>query len=116
VALNKELNHGKRESAAMYVEDLTRYAGGILGTTKMNFEIGWLRIQFILYCQLGALTGNRPDALVNLCYRHFKLALVRDPEDLTGRYPRLFIELTPEFTKTFLGAKDKYASFLIGLD
>jgi Protein of unknown function (DUF3435) len=97
----------------MYVEDLTRYTGEILGTTKISFEIGWLRIQFILFCLLGALTGNRPGALVHLQYRHLKLSLVRDPEDPTGCHPRLFIELTPEFTKSFLGAKNSYELFIL---
>ncbi|KAH7379060.1 hypothetical protein BKA64DRAFT_648481 [Cadophora sp. MPI-SDFR-AT-0126] len=53
---------------------------------------------------LAGITGNRPEALVELRYRHLKLTLIRDPDG--GGRPRLFVELTPEFTKGFLGSKD----------
>ena len=108
VANAKKLNYGKRESATMYVQDLAEFARVLLATTEMRFAIGWLRIQLILFCQLGAITGNRPEALVNLRYRHLKLTLIRDPTGQSGPFPRLFIELTAEYTKTFLGIKDKY--------
>jgi hypothetical protein len=71
----------------------------------MTFQCGWLRIQLILFCQLAAITGSRPGALLNLRYRNLKLTLVRNPE---GGRPLLFIYLTPEFTKTFLGEKEQY--------
>lgn len=87
----------------MYVEDLAELMRVLLATTEMTFDIGWLRIQLILFCQLAGITGNRPEALVELRYRHLKLTLIRDPN---GGRPRLFIELTAEFTKGFLGLKD----------
>jgi hypothetical protein len=103
VADEKGLNNTKRESATMYVEDLAEFAQVLLATTEMNFEIGWLRIQLILFCQLAGITGNRPEALVELRLRHLQLTLIRDP---SGGRPRLFIELTAEFTKGFLSLKD----------
>ena len=108
VAEEKGLNNGKRESATMYVEDLAEYTRVLLATTKMTFEIGWLRIQLILFCQLAGITGNRPEALVELRFRHLNLTLIRD---LSGR-PRLFIELTTEYTKGYLGMKDAYVQSL----
>jgi hypothetical protein len=33
----------------MYVEDLAEYARVLLTTTKMTFEIDWLRIEHILF-------------------------------------------------------------------
>lgn len=96
----------------MYVQDLAEFARVLLATTEMSFDIGWLRVQLILFCQLAAITGNRLEALVNLRYRHLKLTLIRDPTGQSGSYPRLFIELTAEYTKTFLGIKDKYASLV----
>jgi len=90
----------------MYAEDLAEFARVLLATTEMTFVIGWLRVQIVLFCQLAGITGNRPEALVELRYRHLKLTLIRDP-DGCGR-PRLFVELTPEFTKGFLGSKDVY--------
>jgi integrase len=110
VAEVKKLDYGKRESATMYVQDLAEFARVVLATTEMSFDIGWLRVQLILFFQLAAITGNRPEALVNLRYRHLKLTLIRDPTGQSGPYPRLFIELTAEYTKTFLGIKDKYVS------
>jgi hypothetical protein len=91
----------------MYVTDLAEYARVLLVTTEMSFLIGWLRVQLILFCQLAGITGNRPEALVELRYRHLQLTLIRDP---TMDRPRLFIELTPEFTKGYLGMKDKCVS------
>jgi hypothetical protein len=110
VAEEKKLSHEKRESATMYVQDLAEFARVLLATTEMSFDSGWLRIELILFCQLAAITGNRPEALINLRYRHLKLTLIRDPTGQSGPYPRLFIELTAEYTKTFLGMKDKYVS------
>ncbi|CAG8976664.1 hypothetical protein HYALB_00002180, partial [Hymenoscyphus albidus] len=103
VADEKDLANTKRESATMYVEDLAEFARVLLATREMTFEIGWLRIQLILFCQLAGITGNRPEALVNLRFRHFKFNLIRDPN---GSRPRLFIELTAEYTKGYLGSKD----------
>ncbi|EAW17037.1 DUF3435 domain-containing protein [Aspergillus fischeri NRRL 181] len=70
----------------------------------MTFQSGWLRIQLLLFCQLAAITGSRPGALLNLRYRNLLLTLVRNPD---GGRPLLFIYLTPEFTKTFLGEKEQ---------
>jgi hypothetical protein len=77
----------------------------LLATTEMLFLIGWLRIQLILFSQFAGYTGNRPEALLQLRYRHLNLTLVRD---LESKHPRLVVELTAEFTKGFLGRKDAY--------
>lgn len=41
----------------MYVEDLAEYARVLLSTREMTFQLGWLRIQLILFCQLAGITG-----------------------------------------------------------
>lgn len=87
----------------MYIEDVAEFARVILSTTEMTFPCGWYRVQLLLFCQLAAITGNRPGALLQLRFQHLRLTFVRDPE---GGRPRLFIYLRPEFTKTFLGEKD----------
>ncbi|KAJ5454132.1 uncharacterized protein N7458_005088 [Penicillium daleae] len=69
----------------------------------MTFPCGWYRIQLLLFCQLAAITGNRPGALLKLCFRDLKLTLIRDSN---GGRPRLFIYLRPEFTKAFLSEKE----------
>jgi hypothetical protein len=60
----------------MYVKDLAEYAHVLLTTKEMTFQLGWLRIQLILFCQLAGITSNRPKALVQLQYRHLKLTLI----------------------------------------
>ena len=87
----------------MYVEDLAEFARVLLATTQMTFEIGWLWVQLIFFCQLAGITGNRLEALVNLHLRHLNLTLIRDR---SADRPRLFIELTTEYTKGYLGMKD----------
>lgn len=103
VATDKKLSLKKRLKATMFVEDVAEFARVILTTTEMTFPCGWYRIQLLLFCQLAAITGNRPGALLKLRFRDLKLTLIRDPN---GGRPRLFIYLRPEFTKAFLGAKE----------
>jgi hypothetical protein len=54
----KDLSNAKRESATAYVEDLAEFARVLPATTRVAFEIGWLRIQLIFFCQLAGITGN----------------------------------------------------------
>ncbi|CAG8311204.1 unnamed protein product [Penicillium nalgiovense] len=103
VATEKRLSLKGRPKATMYVEDVAEFARVILSTTEMTFPCGWYRIQLLLFCQLAAITGSRPGALLKLRFQDLKLTLVRDPN---GGRPRLFIYLRPEFTKTFLGEKE----------
>jgi len=109
VAVEKDLDFTKRPSATMYAEDLAEFARVLLATTEMTFAIGWLRVQLVLFCQLAGITGNQPEALVDLRYRYLKLTFIRDPDG--GGRPRFFVELTPEITKGFLGSKDVYIRF-----
>jgi hypothetical protein len=102
VAEEKHLDLTQRPKKNMYIEDVAEFARVLLTTTEMTFECGWERIQVLLFCQLAAITVNRPMALLHLRYRDLVLTLIRDPE---GGRPRLFIFLTPEFTKKYLGKK-----------
>ena len=56
-----------------------------------------------LFMQLAGFTANRPQALLQLCYRHIKATVLRDQG---GGSDRFLLEFTFEFTKDFLGAKD----------
>ncbi|OGE48455.1 hypothetical protein PENARI_c028G03021 [Penicillium arizonense] len=103
VATEKNLCFDRRPKATMYIEDVAEFARVVLSTTEMTFPCGWYRVQLLLYCQLAAITGSRPGALLNLRYRDLMLTLVRDPN---GHRPRLFIYMRPEFTKSFLGKKE----------
>jgi Protein of unknown function (DUF3435) len=66
----------------------------------------------MLFCQLAAITGSRPQALLDLRYRRLRLNLICDPDE--GR-PCLFIFLTPEFTKAFPGKREPWVPPLLFL-
>ncbi|KKZ66102.1 hypothetical protein EMCG_08141 [[Emmonsia] crescens] len=103
IADEKKLSREKRPGEPMYVDDLAEYLRVLLVTNEMEFLVGWLRVELILFCQVAGVTGNRPDALTQLRYRDLELTLVRDPH---SSVPRLCVGLTAHFTKTFLGMKD----------
>ncbi|KAE8326169.1 hypothetical protein BDV39DRAFT_193889 [Aspergillus sergii] len=99
----KKLRLGCRPKATIYIKDVAEFARVLLSTMEITFEYGWLRVQVLLYCQLAAIPESRPGTLLNLRYRDLLLTLIWDPE---GGCPRLFIYLTPEFTKIFLDKKE----------
>jgi hypothetical protein len=74
-----------------------------LTTTEKRYNLGRIRMEIQLFLQLSGFFANRPAAMLHLCYRHIIVTLLRDPE---GGPPRVLLEFTFEFTKTFLGAKD----------
>lgn len=109
VAEQKSLEMARRPKKNMFIEDVVEFARVLLTTTETAFLCGWQRMQLLLFCQLAAITANRPGALLGLRYRDLRLTLIRDPE---GGRPRLFVFLKPEFTKRFLGKKAPWVSIL----
>ncbi|KAJ5904727.1 uncharacterized protein N7473_001643 [Penicillium subrubescens] len=105
-ARSTKIHPSGRQAVFSSGTDVAEFARVILSTTEMTFPCGWYRIQLLLFCQLAAITGNRPGALLKLRFRDLKLTLIRDPN---GGRPRLFIYLRPEFTKGFLGEKQSEA-------
>ncbi|KAL1972845.1 hypothetical protein VTN31DRAFT_6387 [Thermomyces dupontii] len=69
----------------------------------MMFYCGWSRVQELLFCQLLAITGSRPGALLKLRYRDISLSLLQISE--SEPRPRLVIRLRLVDTKRFLGPK-----------
>ncbi|KAH2975874.1 hypothetical protein KXV25_006790 [Aspergillus fumigatus] len=104
LAKKHKLSSKGREKSAMYVEDLAKVVETVISTTKKKFGHGRHRIELCLFLQLAGLTTNRPQAILDLKYRHIKVCLLRDPK---GGPHRIVIEFTFEFTKEFLGAKDE---------
>ncbi|KAJ5627605.1 hypothetical protein N7490_009833 [Penicillium lividum] len=92
-----------REKPPMDVEDLAKVVETTVSTTKKKFGHGRHRIELGLFLQLAGLTTNRPQAILDLRYRHIQVSLLRDPQ---GGPHRIVIEFTFEFTKEWLGAKD----------
>ena len=84
----------------MYIEDLVEVLQTNLTTTKKRYSHGRHRIQIALFYHLGWILWKP----LNLCYYHIVVTLLRDPK---GGPHRILIEFTCEFTKQYLGMKDK---------
>ncbi|KAL4891366.1 hypothetical protein BDV59DRAFT_203545 [Aspergillus ambiguus] len=103
LATKHKLSSKGRDKPPMDVEDLTKVVETTVSTTKKKFGHGRHRIELALFLQLAGLTTNRPQAILNLRYRHIHVSMLRDPQ---GGPHRIIIEFTFEFTKEWLGAKD----------
>lgn len=79
VAEEKKLSRGKCLKGTKYIDDLTEFTCVLLATTDMLFLIRLLRIQLILFCHLAGMTGNCPEALLQLHYSDLELTFIRDP-------------------------------------
>jgi hypothetical protein len=96
------LSTQKREQTAVDVEDLIEILQTNLTTTKKKYGHGRHRIQLALFLQLTRFSANRPQAILDLYYRHIIVTLMRDPQ---GSSHKILLEFTYEFTKQFLGDK-----------
>ena len=74
--------------------------------TQMDFDHERHRPQLALIMQLAGITGNRPSALLAVCYGQVKVTLLQDPNG--GDWPRVLIEIAYKHTKSYLGAKDTF--------
>lgn len=90
----------------MHVEDLFEVLRTQWVSTEMTFNYERHRTQLSLIMLLAGITGSRPGALLALRYRDVQVTLIRDPTG--GGRPLVLIELTYEYTKGYLGAKDRY--------
>jgi hypothetical protein len=88
------LSTEKREKTAIYIEDLADVLQTNLTTTRKKYTHGRHRIQLAFFHHLAAFSGNRHSAVLNLCYRHIIVTLLRDPK---GGPHRILIEFTCEF-------------------
>ena len=75
-------------------------------SSEMTFNHERHRVQLALIMQLAGITGNRPAALLAVCYRHIKVTLLPDPHG--GERPRVLIEIIYKYTKGYLGEKDAF--------
>jgi hypothetical protein len=89
----------------MTVETLKDQIETTLSTTQKLFDLGELRIYAVLFLLLLSPGGSRPESILLLRYGDIRVTLARDPE---GGPHNLMIKFTPEFTKTYLGAKESY--------
>ncbi|KAH7302950.1 C2H2 finger domain protein [Stachybotrys elegans] len=97
------LRTNRRRNRFITVETLRDQIETLLSTTKKLFPLGELRILTALFLLLLAPGGSRPMCILLLRFQDIKVILARDPE---GGPNNLLIRFTPEFTKTWLGAKE----------
>lgn len=93
-----------REKMLVRVEDEFKLLHTLWTDDRMSFNHERYRIQLALIMQLAGVTGNRPAALLALCYRHVVVALLPDPKG--ERQPRVLIEIKFDETKGYLGKKE----------
>jgi len=72
----------------------------------MKFAMERVRIMEALIMQLGGITGNRIEAILQLKYKDVTVALLPDPHG--GVRPRPIIDWKFTNTKSYLGPKDAY--------
>lgn len=88
----------------MRAEDEFECLGALYTSPEMVFDMEAHRLGLALFMQLSGITGNRPQALLNVQFKHVAVALLPDPEG--GEWPRVLIEWKFDETKEYLGAKD----------
>lgn len=87
----------------MTVDTLKDQIETTLNTTRKSFRLGELRIYVVLFLLLLSPGGSRPEYILLLRFGDIRITLTRDPE---GGPHNLMLKFTPEFTKTYLGAKE----------
>ena len=104
---------GKKPKPIVRAEDEFELLRTLWGSADVVMEHERLRVQEALLLVLAGITGNRPEALLSLRWKHVKMALLRDPDG--GEWPRPIVDLTFEKTKSYMGAKDAYVEAECGL-
>jgi hypothetical protein len=74
-------------------------------SSELELDHERLRVQLALIIQIAGITGNRPEALLQLTYGDVNISLLPDPTG--GEQPRVLIELRFKHTKGYLGSKDQ---------
>ena len=100
------LETGKKTKPIVRAEDEFELLRTLWGSVDVIMEHERLRVQEALILVLAGITGNRPEALLSLRWKHVKMALLRDPDG--SEWPRPIVDLTFEKTKSYMGAKDAY--------
>ena len=104
LAIKHGLRTETKKKPIMRAEDEFELLKTLYLSTEMNFNHERHRVQLALIMQLAGITGNRPAALLAVCYGHVKVTLLPDPQG--GERPRVLVEIAYKYTKGYLGEKD----------
>lgn len=88
----------------MWAEDEFELLKTLFLSVEIVFDHERHRVQLALIMQLAGITGNRPAALLGVCYKDIKITLL--PDSNGGELPRLLIEIAFKNTKGYLGEKE----------
>jgi hypothetical protein len=92
-----------KEKPIMRTEDEFECLKTLYTSPEMVFDMEVHRLSLALFMQLAGITGNRPQALLNVRFKHVAVALLPDQEG--GEWPRVVIEWKFQETKEYIGAK-----------
>lgn len=91
----------------MRAEDEFELLKTLFLSVEITFDHERHRVQLALIIQLAGIKGNRPAALLGVCYKDVKITLLPDPKG--GELPRRLIEIAFKNTKGYLGEKETSA-------
>ena len=100
------LRKDKKKKPVLHAEDEFELLKTLYTSTETIYPHERYRVQLALIMQLAGITGNRPSALLAVCYQHIKVALLPDPDN--REQARVLIEIVFQHTKGYLGEKDAY--------
>ena len=106
LAIKYGLNIEKKKKPIMRAEDGFELLKTLHLSVEMIFDHERHRVQLALLMQLAGITGNRPGALLGVCYSDVKITLLPDPQG--GEFPRRLIEIAFKKTKGYLGEKETF--------
>ena len=106
LAIKYGLRTEKKKKPIMRAEDEFELLKTLYVSSEVVFKHERHRVQLALIMQLAGITGNRPAALLAICYRHVKVTLLADPNG--GERPRVMLEIVYSYTKGYLGNKDVF--------
>lgn len=88
----------------MRAEDEFELLKTLFLSVEITFDHERHRVQLALIMHLAGITGNRPAALLAVCYKDVKITLLPDPN--RGELPRRLIEIAFKNIKGYLGEKE----------
>ena len=102
----------------MRAEDEFELLKTLFLSVEIVFDHERHRVQLALIMQLAGITGNRPAALLGVCYKDVKITLLPDPKG--GELPRRLIGIAFKNTKGYLGDKETsvlpFCALFVGTD
>ena len=111
LAIIHKLRMNKKKKPVLHAEDEFELLKTLYTSTEATFPHERYRVQLGGISQLAGITGNRPAALLAVCYQHIKVTLLPNPDG--GEQPRVLIEIIFPNTKGYLGEKDAWVFLLI---